>query len=733
MRPAFDPEDLARSAPPAPAAHPVGTHLKAILSSYSEILFLRGWGMGAVILAVTALAPNVAGAGLVAVLAAYVFARFIGLRTVFLESGFYTYNPLLVGLSIGYLFRLTPLTLFFTVTAGIAAFVLTHALFSAVWHYLRLPVLSLPFVLVSSATYLAAGNYSNLYVDSLYPRPVAALETLVPLWIGGFLRSLGAIFFVPSWIAGAVLAGALLVRSRILFLLAAGGYYVGTLTLATLGGSASAAFTDLNAFNFILIAMALGGVFLVPTGRSYLLALIAVMTSTVLLSSAEIFWSRWGVPVFAFPFNVVTLTFVYVLALVEFPLLAKGVGTPEEILDEHLTGSLRYPGSVRTLALPFSGEWTIWQGFDGPWTHQGPWRYAYDFVVTGESGETHRGDGHRLEDYLAFRKPVLSPVKGRVVTVVDDLQDNPVGTTDRTHNWGNLVVLRDERGFHVEISHFARGSIRVEEGAWVERGALLGLCGNSGYSPQPHIHVQAQLGERIGDPTVPFSFLAFRSGDRFVANDVPPVGEAVEALPPEKALVNRMAMVLDEVHRFRVTGCDRARFPSLQEGELDLTVRMAPDSTFYLDSGRGRLYFGTHEGTWYVYRVEGRDPCLQALFLALPRLPLAYRPGLRWQDHVPSGVVTSGVRRALIRLVRSFAPRLGTVRVDLEFADEGRIRGSVTSGILRRQWDTEVVLHPFRGLESVRVGDLHMERIDETETKQQPAPERYGEPISSRG
>ena len=727
MRPAFDPEGLQGPEPARMAADPVRTHLKAILSSYSEILFLRGWGMGAVILAVTAVAPNVAGAGLVAVSAAYVFARFIRLRTTFLESGFYTYNPLLVGLSIGYLFRLTPLTLFFTVTAGIAAFVLTHALFSAVWHYLRLPVLSLPFVLVSSATYLAAGSYSNLYVDSLYPRPVAALETLVPLWLGGFLRSLGAIFFVPSWTAGAVLAVALLFRSRILFLLAAGGYYVGALTLAALGGSAGAAFQDLNAFNFILIAMALGGVFLVPTGRSYLLALIAVLTSTVLLSSAEIFWSRWGVPVFAFPFNVVTLTFVYVLGLVEFPTLARGVGTPEEILDEHLTGALRYPGSVRTLTLPFSGRWTVWQGFDGEWTHQGPWRYAYDFVIADEAGKNHRNDGLRLEDYLAFRKPVLSPVKGRVVEVVSDLPDNPVGATDRTHNWGNLVVLRDERGFHVEISHFAQGSLRVKPGEWVERGALLGLCGNSGYSPQPHIHVQAQLGEAVGAPTVPFSFASFRAGDRFVANDLPPVGAVVEALPPEKALENRMGMVLDEVQRFRVVGCDRARFPDSREGELTLVVRMAPDGTFFLDSGRGRLYFGTHEGTWYVYRMEGRDPCLRALFLALPRLPLAYRPGLRWHDHVPAGVVTSGARRALVRLARSFVPRLGTVRVDLHFAGEDRVRGRVTSGLLGRQWDTEAVLHSFRGLRSVRVGDLHMERFDENEGTVEPAPERADE------
>lgn len=712
MRPEFAPAHTLPT-PAGQAAHQVRVRLAAVLNSYSEVLFLRGTGLGAVVLVVTALAPNVAIAGLVAVLAAYGFARFIDMEPAFLESGFYTYNPLLVGLSLGYLFRLTPPTLFFVVTAGIAAFILTHSLFSAVWHYLRLPVLSLPFVLVSSTAYLAAGSYTNLYVDSLYPRSVAAMEAFLPLWMGGFLRSLGAIFFVPSAVAGAVIAVALFARSRILFLLAVAGYYTGTFTLAALGGSPEAAFNNLGAFNFILIAMAMGGVFLVPSLRSYVLALIAVITSTVLLSSSEIFWSRWGVPVFALPFNLVTLTFVYVLGLVEFPLLARGTGTPEEILDEHLAGTLRYPGSLRTLSLPFAGTWTVWQAFDGPWTHQGPWRYAYDFVVTNPEGETHRGDGLHLEDYLAFRKPVLSPIQGRVVQVVDAFPDNPIGVTDRGNNWGNLVVLRDERGFFVEVSHFSAGSIRVREGEWIEKGTLLGLCGNSGYSPQPHIHIQVQLTEQVGAPTVPFSFLGFRSEGVFHANDGPPVDARVEALAPDKALENRMSFVLDEVYRFRITGCDAARFPGSREGLAEFTVRMAPDSTFYLDSGRGRLYFSAHEGTFYFLRMEGRDPCLRALFLALPRMPLAYRRGLKWHDHVPAGLVTSGMRRAVVRLARSVAPRLGTVTVALEFVEERRIVGHVTSGILGREWDTQVILHPFRGFQSVRVGDLHMERIDE--------------------
>jgi urea transporter len=712
VRPEFDPGAV----PPTPArkaALHLRDHLRALLNSYSEVLFLKGPGLGAVVLAVTLTAPYVALGGVVAVLAAYAFARFIRMEPFFMESGFYTYNPLLVGLSLGYLFRPTPLTFFFVVMAGIAAFVLTHALFSAVWHYLRLPVLSLPFVLVSSMAYLAAGSYTNLYVSSLYPRGLSILETAVPLWLGGFLRSLGAVFFVPTVAAGAVIALALLARSRVFFLLAVAGYYGGAGTLALLGGAPSQAFSDLNAFNFILIAMALGGVFLVPSPRSYLVALLAVLTSTVLLSSSEAFWSRWGVPVFALPFNLVTLGFVYTLGLVEFPFMARGSGTPEEVLDEHLTGSLRFPGSLRTLSLPFSGRWTVWQAFHGPWTHQGPWRYAYDFVITDDAGETHRGAGSALEDYFAYRKPVLSPIRGRVERVVDGFPDNPVGTTDRANNWGNLVILKDERGFFVEISHFAQGSIRPREGSWVERGALLGLCGNSGYSPQPHIHVQVQGTDQVGAPTLPFSFVGYRAGKDYFANDTPARGALVEPLPADKVLENRMAFVLDESFRFRVRSCDDARFPGAREGELEVTVRMAPDSTFYLDSGRGRLYFGSREGTFYFYRMEGRDPCLRALFLALPRMPLAFRGGLSWSDHVPAGAVTLGLRRELVRLVRSLLPGVGTVAVTLQFEDESAIHGRVVSRLLRGELESRVVLHPFRGFRSVQVGSLIMERIDE--------------------
>jgi hypothetical protein len=140
---------------------------------------------------------------------------------------------------------------------------------------------------------------------------------------------------------------------------------------------------------------------------------------------------------------------------------------------------------------------------------------------------------------------------------------------------------------------------------------------------------------------------------------------------------------------------------------------MAPDSTFYLDSGEGRLFLGSREGTFYAYRVDGEDPCLRALFLALPRMPLSNQPGLVWTDAVPATLVARGPVRAILGLVRSLVPDWGAASVDLEMVDENTVTGRIRSPLIARAWESRVELHPVRGFKRIQVGSLILERIDE--------------------
>jgi urea transporter len=686
---------------------PWGHGLKTLFNSYSEVIFLQNSGVGVVLLVITLSNVNLGIAGLISVLAAYLFARLIGMSHVFLDSGFYTYNALLVGLSIGYLFTLTPLSIFFVVSAGVLTFVISMMSHSILSYYLWLPALSLPFVMVSSIAYLASYRYSNLYVTALYSHDNTVLHAL-PYWIEGFFVSLGAIFFSPTVLTGTVLSIVILYCSRILFLLALYGYFLGATLSGLLGGAMSPAFLNPNNFNFILIAMAVGGVYLIPSPKSYLIAGIGVAMAILLLDAVELFWATYGIPAFTLPFNLVTLSLLYVLGVIGFPLVAHSIRrSPEETLDEYLSHLNRFKGCFRRIILPFTGSWTVWQGFNGQWTHQGSWQHAYDFVIE-KAGKTHQGLGTLLEDYYAYRKPVMSPCQGHVAQVINHLPDNLPGETDTTNNWGNLVIITTDAGWSVELSHFSQNSIRVKEGDWIETGAQLGLCGNSGYSPQPHIHIQVQGSAQIGSPTLPFSFQGFIQEGQFFSNDLPKEKHTVQPLYLDRDLDFQMTFLLDSCYTFK----------AIQEGKADqwlnLTVAMMPGGETYFDSGHGKLFFNKDSHSFYFYRIEGDDPWLAMLFTALPRLPLVYHQSMHWKDSPPAAAISNGWHKQLINLLRAFYHNIGLATYTAQWTSKNIISGQIEGRLLNQSLSTEVTLHPNSGFKRIVLGQRCLEYQEET-------------------
>ncbi|RUM60845.1 MAG: peptidase M23 [Persephonella sp.] len=673
-------------------------NIKGVLNSYSEIIFLEDYRVGLVLLILTFINPNLAIGGIISVISAYLFAKFLNLAEQFLSSGFYTYNSLLVGLSIGYLFKIDFLTSLFLVIAGIFTFIISFALYSIFSYYLKIPILSFPFVIVSSLVYLSVYNFSNLFVISLYPHnKIIDINLNLPNWIEGYLKSLGALFFLPEAFVGLIITVILFLSSRILFLLSVIGYYVGSLAVAVLSGSFNIEFSDTSHFNFILISMALGGIFLIPSIRSYMISIFAVLTSIIVLSATKTFWALYGIPAFTLPFNLITLLFVYILGIVSYPFIAKIIRkTPEETLDFYLTNINRFKGYDRAIHLPFSGEWTVWQGFNGRWTHKGAWKYAYDFVITDGEGKTYRNEGLYLEDYYAYRKPVLSPIRGRIVKVINDLPDNQIGEVDKENNWGNLVIIYDERGFYVEISHFAYKSIRVREGDWVEIGTFLGLCGNSGYSPQPHIHIQVQPYDYIGAYTIPFSFVNYLSEGIFYSNDLPKENQKVEPLFVDKSLDLKTSFALDNRFIYEVYEDNK------KIDEFEIKVEMALDGTFYFNSGKGKLYFGKSNGTFYFYRLDGNDEYLKDFFLSLPKLPLAYRNGIKWVDYIPLKTVLNIFQKSLFLLIASFHHNFVKVEYKGRFIDEQTIEGNVFFKLLNIKKNFTVVLDERLGIREIK-------------------------------
>lgn len=676
--------------------------LKSLISSYSELFFIRSFWPGLGVFLLTFVNPNAAIAGLLCVASAYLVARFARYKDVFFEYGFYSYNALLVGFSIGHHFKLNLITLLFIAVAGAFTFGLTLVTSQVFHHFFKLPVLSVPFIIISSMVYLASRSYSNLYVSSLMEGPNDHL-VVAPLWLIGFLKSLGSIIFLPNIYVGLAIALIIFLRSRIVFCLALFGFLGGTAVQGVFLGSFHMAVMDPNAFNYILIAIGLGGVFLVPSIQSYAIAFVAVAVGEVMTSAVNVFWSLYRIPVFTLPFTVITLSVAYAISLLPYRL--KPVvhqETPEETLDHFLANENRFPTGM-TANLPFQDTWVVWQGFDGDWTHKGIWKYGYDFVKKKEA-KTHAEDGSRLAHYYCFEAPVTAPVSGYVVSVVQHIEDNPIGSVDKFNQFGNLVTIYDARGVYVTVAHLKKESVCVVHGQWVELGQQIGLCGNSGYSPQPHLHMQMTLTIDPLSPTYPFEFSRYITQETYVSHGRPVQNESVSATTYTPYYDQATTFLFDTPYIFKCFNNNK------NCGDLHLKVGMALDGTFYLESDKARLYYGKGYGYWAIYSMQGKDPWLELIYKAFSKLPLHYQSELSWTD-TQTGLTTYSFKSMIVNMLTSFLPKAVQLKATYRFLTPNSVEGRIGNSFFKKIHQTYVSFDAENQITEVKVDKFSLKKV----------------------
>ena len=151
------------------------------------------------------------------------------------------------------------------------------------------------------------------------------------------------------------------------------------------------------------------------------------------------------------------------------------------------------------MKLPFKGEWNVTWGGDTKeqnyHVESVAQKNAFDILIKDKNGSTHKGTGAINEDYYAFGKELYAPCDGEIVLVVDGIKDNIPGNLNPIYVPGNTVIIKTATGEYVFFAHFKQHSIVVKQGQKVSTGELLGLCGNSGNSTEPHLHFHLQNDE----------------------------------------------------------------------------------------------------------------------------------------------------------------------------------------------------------------------------------------------
>jgi urea transporter len=621
---------------------------------------------GALLALATAFDPSAFAGGAVAVLVALLAARAMGLEGAAL-AGSVGCNALLVGLGVAHTFVASPATWILLALAASATTVATAAL-SSLTSRLALPLLSLAFLVIfplALATALHAGLPLREAAVPLEPLFVPAIDRP--------LASLGAVLFLPRWDVGACVLAALLVHSRIAALFALGAL---SLVGALLAGSPSPLdpSTELSAnLNVWLTVIAVGGVWFVPSASSLALgagaSLLAALLSVGLASTA----ARIGVPLLIMPFyaaSMLTLLATRQRAVDRHPKsIDFAPGSPEENLRYHATLRARF-ASLYPIAfhLPFRGAWTCTQAVDGPHTHQGPWRFAFDFEVQGEDGAFAASGGTTPEDHHCYRLPVLAAAAGTVIAIENDAPDMPIGEVDVQRNWGNRVLLVHGVGLYSLVAHLAPGSVRVVPGQVVARGEVLGSCGSSGRSPRPHLHFQLQSSHELGSATLPCRFVdAVRIGEgvteRLEREVLPAEGDVLRGVEHDEELARLFLSPAHGPRWFEVGG-------RVERVVAEVSLLGQPILTS--SCGASLPYAMTGEG-FVAYDPLG-DPrsALHLLRVALPRLPFDARGRLTFEDLVPSRWRLGPVLHTLFDFVAPFARGLGTAMVYTLAREPGR-------------------------------------------------------------
>lgn len=626
-----------------------------LLNSYSQIFF-SNHKIFAVILALASFVDPFSGfAGVLAVLLTQVLATVFSYPRHFIKDGAYTYNALLVGFTVGVYYTYNGYFFVLLFLATMLNFFLT-VWFQSMFAKRGLPFLGIPFLITVWVILLGAGNFSTLVLNyrGIYTISDLFQESWGPLgdleaWLSSlpipgifemYFKSLGSIMFQYNFVAGFLIAIGLFYFSRIAFFNSLIGFLLGFLFYKYFQGDFSQLVYSYIGFNFILSAISLGGFFIVPSPKALLLLLCAIPIIAILISSLSNVFADVGLPMYSLPFNVVV--FLVLIAL-KLRVTASGLDlvqiqqySSEQNHYKHYLHKKRFKkDTLFHIFLPVIGEWYISQGHAGEITHKDHWKEAWDFDIRDDRGKTYRDPGTRVEDYYCYGLPVVAPQAGWVIKVLDGIPDNPIGESDLANNWGNTIILKHAEGLYSKCSHIKKGTFKVEEGQYVEKGAILGYCGSSGRSPEPHLHFQLQATPYIGSYTLKYPIAYYltleEEGYQFHAFDYPKEGETVLNIGISPTLNAAFNLIPGRILEFEVIHGSNKPYRVKWEVFADYAGRLY----LYCHHSKAVAYFVFNGTLFYFTDYYGRQKTmLHYFYFGAQRLLMGYYPNIKMEDQL---------------------------------------------------------------------------------------------------
>nr|WP_018487318.1 urea transporter [Streptomyces sp. SID8356] len=232
----------------------------------------------------------------------------LGVDRSSIAVGLQGYSGCLTGIALVVSLGHHPATYILAVVGAVVCTLLTAALTTLLAPY-GLTALTAPFCLVSGVMVLGAPSFSRIWNGA--PDPVSSPTTgdtgisWDDLW-HAFFTNVSQVFLVDEWYVGLIMLVGLACAGARVVLSAAAGSVTGIVTAWALGAPTELIRNGIYGYNAVLVAIALGAVFLAGTAANGAYALFGAAVSTGLTASLTSLFKPFGGHTFTWPFILTT-------------------------------------------------------------------------------------------------------------------------------------------------------------------------------------------------------------------------------------------------------------------------------------------------------------------------------------------------------------------------------------------------------------------------------------------
>jgi urea transporter len=280
--------------------------------------------------------PQVAIAGVIAVIVATLTALWLRVDETSLNAGLYGFNAVIVGLALATFLAPGPLLWVYAILGAAVSVVVMLATTNVVkpWG----GALTFPFVITTWILLLATYGFSGLVgaalpsgnvVTAFQPYQASPLQPID--LVQGVLLSVSQVFLKADGIAALLLLAGLAVSSLAAAAFALGGAILAVLTAHLFGAESELITGGLLGFSPVLTAIALGTVFYQPSWRVLAYTALATVFTVITQAALNVALTPFAIPALTAPFVLVTWLFLLPRQrLEEVPAAAADASTPRK-------------------------------------------------------------------------------------------------------------------------------------------------------------------------------------------------------------------------------------------------------------------------------------------------------------------------------------------------------------------------------------------------------------------